>query len=149
LPEDPANKDIANGFWKYPYLDGRRMQVLPPAGGWLEVLKAFGSDHVQPMRRYSKRFLVLMIDFDKRPERLDRFKKAIPNDLEDRVFILGALGTPEQLSSAGLGSKEAIGRKLAQDCHQGRVTTWSHELLKHNAGELERLRKSVQPILFP
>jgi hypothetical protein len=148
LPEDDANRDIANGFWTYPYLDARRMRVLPPAGGWMKVLNSFESEHIPAMRRFPKRFLVLVIDFDEQPERLGLFKEAIPNDLEDRVFVLGAFGEPEDFSGTGLGTKESIGHRLARDCHEGTDTTWGHDLLKHNSGELARLREFVQPILF-
>lgn len=37
---------------------------------------------------------------------------------------------------------------MAEDCREGTNTMWDHELLRHNAGELERLRKRVRPILF-
>jgi hypothetical protein len=37
---------------------------------------------------------------------------------------------------------------LAKDCREETDTTWGHRLLRHNAGELDRLRKYVRPILF-
>jgi hypothetical protein len=39
--------------------------------------------------------------------------------------------------------------KLGMDCRDGTDTTWRHELLRHNAGELGRLNDRVRPILFP
>lgn len=51
LPEDDANKELANGFHSQ-VLSLRQMQVLRPAGGWSEVLKRFKSDHVTDMVRY-------------------------------------------------------------------------------------------------
>jgi hypothetical protein len=64
------------------------------------------------------------------------------------VFILGTLTEPEALKR-DLGSYETIGLALAQDCRDETDTTWGHDLLRHNAGELERLRETVRPILFP
>jgi hypothetical protein len=64
------------------------------------------------------------------------------------VFILGALTKPEALK-ADLGDYEIIGLKMARDCREETDTTWGHRLLRHNSSELDRLRASVRPILFP
>jgi hypothetical protein len=72
----------------------------------------------------------------------------VPERLRDRVYILGARSKPGHLTSAGLGSYEAIGRDLATDCREGTNRTWGHALLQHNASEVERLRQYVRPILF-
>ncbi|MGA3027288.1 MAG: hypothetical protein ABSF98_21220 [Bryobacteraceae bacterium] len=93
--------------------------------------------------------MVLSIDFDERyPERLAEAKNRIPEGLRDRVFILGAWSEPEALTRAGLGSPETIGRELARDCREDTDATWGHDLLRHNAGEIGRLRQHVRPILF-
>jgi hypothetical protein len=69
--------------------------------------------------------------------------------LSERVFILGSLDNPEGLTKAGLGSREAIGLAMAKDCRENTAKAWGHDLLRHNADELERLRAHVWPILFP
>lgn len=118
LPEDDANRGLANGF----LLDDsiairrRRIQVLEEAGGWAEVLERFKSDHVIEMDRNPHRFMVLLIDFDGREDRLDIAKAAIPERLTDRVLVLGALTEPEDLRRANLGSYETIGKTLADEC---------------------------------
>ena len=43
---------------------------------------------------------------------------------------------------------EDIGRAMAKDCREETNTTWGHGRLRHNAGELDRLRQHVRPILF-
>jgi hypothetical protein len=101
------------------------------------------------MNRYPARLMVLLIDFDGDKSRLDKAKAGIPNDLAERVFLLGALTKPEALRRAGLGSYEEIGLAMAEDCREGTETVWGHDLLRHNAAELERLNRSVRPILFP
>jgi hypothetical protein len=70
LPEDDANRQLANGF------------------------------HVSGMRKYTDRFMVLLIDFDDHLNRLKTMKDSIPEDLLDRVFILGTLSKPEALRQA-------------------------------------------------
>lgn len=148
LPEDDANRQLANGFLLDPFLSPRRIQVLEEVGGWNEVLERFKSDHIVGMDRYPDRYMVLLIDFDGREDRLVSAKAAIPAHLTDRVFILGVWIEPEALRQARLGSYEAIGSKMAKDCREQTDTTWGHGLLRHNSSELNRLRKHVVPILF-
>lgn len=148
LPEDDANRQMANGFILDPSLLIRNIQVLPVAGGRARVLEVFLTDHLAGMDRYPDRLMVLLIDFDDTTAWLDDAKARIPVHLTGRVFVLGALSDPEALRKASLGSYETIGLALAKDCRESSSTTWDHELLRHNALELERLRDLVQPLLF-
>lgn len=145
LPEDDADRQLANGFRLE--LDSnrqRQMQIDPVAGGWLAVLELFVSGYIPAMTRYPNRFIVLLVDFDRKDDRLDYAKTKIPDHLKDRVFILGVWSKPEDLRV----QLEEIGSGLARDCRDETDTTWGHELLRHNASELARLREQVRPILF-
>jgi hypothetical protein len=145
-PEDDADRQLANGFL-LELSPLAKIQVLPEAGGWRVVLDKFESDHVADMDRYTKRIMVLLIDFDGDEGRRDYAKRKIPDRLIDRVFILGALTDPEELRRS-LGSYETIGRALAKDCREEADATWGHNLLRHNAHEINRLRQHVRSILF-
>jgi len=148
LPEDKANRQLANGFWlEVDPTRQRQMQVHAVAGGWTEVLNLFSSVHVTEMDRCPTRFMVLLIDFDGNENRLNQAQHSIPQHLAERVFILGTLTEPEALKPH-LGPYEEIGSKLAKDCREATDDTWGHVLLQHNAGELARLREHVLPILF-
>ena len=147
LPEDDANRQLANGFQLDPCLASRRMQILDVAGGWQEVMHRFQTDHVPEMDRNANRFMVLLIDFDGREDRINTVKSVIPDRLKERVFVVGAWSEPETLR-LNLGSYETIGLALARDCRDNTDVTWSHNLLGHNAAELARLRKDVRRILF-
>ena len=148
LPEDDANRQLANGFLLDPFLS-TQIQVLEVAGGWLKVLECFQSDHVRAMAAYPNRTMVLLIDFDGQPIRLDRARAAVPANLMDRVFVLGVLTEPEGLTASVGCHYEEIGRAVARDCREETTETWGHDLLRHNASELERMRQRVRPILFP
>ena len=149
LPEDDANRDLVIGFRSDASVEFRRIQVEDVAGGWRRVLELFQSDYLDGMRANALRCMVLLFDFEVYPEEwVDLAKAHIPDDVKERVFILGALTTPEELK-ARLGSYETIGKAAAKDCRDGTDTTWGHALLKHNANELDRLRQQVRPILFP
>jgi hypothetical protein len=146
LPEDDANRAMANGF--YLRIDApRQMALLRPAGGWHKVLECFKSDHIAEMEVQSNRFMVLLLDFDCSADRLEDAKAAIPDHLADRVFILGVWSEPEDLKK-DLGTFEKIGMQMADDCLEDTDKTWGHYLLLHNSSELERLRERVSSILF-
>lgn len=148
LPEDDANRQLANGFCRDVGLITRSMQVLPAAGGWVKALEQFEAEHVGGMVKYPNRHMLLLIDFDGRLERLADAKARIPGQVADRVFVLGVLTQPEELKSAMATSYEEIGMALAQDCREGTDVTWGHDLLRHNADEIERLRHTMRPFLF-
>lgn len=147
LPEDDANRQIANGFLLEPALIDRQIRILEEAGGWNEVLKRFDSVHADEMDRFPERLMVLLIDFDGNEGRLEVAKNKIPQHLKDRVFILGTLNEPEDLKQ-DLGSYEAIGLAMAKDCREETNAVWEHLQLRHNSTEIHRLRLHVRPILF-
>ena len=148
LPEDDANRQLANGFIQDQDVSTRRIQVLEPAGGWMRVMECFKSDHVRAMETCPLRSMVLLIDFDGKKDRMNLAKEVIPSHLTERVFVLGVLTEPEDLRKASLGSYETIGRAMAKDCREETDTPWGHDLLQHSAGEIGRLRDSVRPFLF-
>jgi hypothetical protein len=148
VPEDNADRQIANGFLLHQSLNARAIQVLPPCGGWKKVVDSFHRDHKEYMHACLHRFLVLVVDFDRRSDRFSKIVDDIPEPLRDRVFVLGAQKEPEELRKANLGSFEEIGKRLADDCYAGERKTWGHALLKHNAAEIARMYETVRPILF-
>ena len=148
LPEDDANRQIANGFLLNPDLNERAIQVLPIIGGWGKVVDEFENVHTPEMQKYPERRLVLIIDFDDHAERLGLVKDKIPKELSDRVFILGVLSEPEDLKASLRKNFEDLGRSLSQDCSDNTRRVWGHDLLKHNETELGRMVSSVKPFLF-
>jgi hypothetical protein len=147
LPEDDANRQLALGF-RLQVSSHRQFEIQPPAGGWGKVLDCFESDHIGEMEKCPNRYMVLLIDFDSKEDRLQYAKDKIPGHLAERVFVLGTLSEPEALRASLGCSYEMIGSKLAVDCRDGTSTAWDHPLLRHNAEEVKRLRASVRPILF-
>jgi hypothetical protein len=148
LPEDDANRQIANGFeLELPMGTSRQFQILPIAGGWREVLAQFKADHIAGMNTYPNRSMIFLLDFDDQPDRRDDVMREVPDHLRHRVFLLGVNPEPEDLRR-DLGSYETIGRNLAIDCRDGTNITWQHRRLSHNAAEVSRLRQQVQSILF-
>src|SRR5258708_6041866 len=123
LPEDDANRQLAIGF-VLELSPLASIKVLPVTGGWINALESFKADHVGVMNKYPSRFMVVLIDFDGRDDRLKQAKAAIPGHLIDRVFILGVWTEPGDLK-AEFGTYETIGRALARDCGKETDSTWA------------------------
>ncbi len=148
LPEDDANRQIANGFIQNSKVNERAIQVLPIANGWEKVVDNFKKNHVSDMRKNPERRIVLLIDFDQKEDRLSYVNSQLPEDLKARVFVLGVFSEPEKLRSDTKKNFEKIGETLANDCTNNTNELWGHSLLNHNKTELERLISSVKPFLF-
>jgi len=150
LPEDEANIQIATGFVLHPNLNDRAIQVMPPLRGWKKVVEAFTEEYApEMMGKYSDRMIVLLRDFDNNYEsRLSYVKDQIPEELKARVFVLGVLSEPENLSRDIKNNFEQIGEALAKDCPDKTNELWEHNLLKHNKRELDRMPSYVKPLLF-
>ncbi|MDZ7812931.1 MAG: hypothetical protein U5L74_07375 [Ideonella sp.] len=149
LVEDRADEKIANGFLLDPSVKQRNIQVLRPSGGWSKVLDSFLKDHVAGLRKWAGRHLVLLIDFDGKIEsRTERFASQFPEDVRDRVFLLGTRGEPEQLRKQYGDSLEKAGKQLAGECYREETDLWNHALLAHNLAERARLNAKVRSIIF-
>jgi len=150
LPEDDQNRQLAVGFSLHSAIKPRSIKVLPLADGWKKVLESFAKNQLGDLRRTPERRLVLMMDFDGHEERLSYAKDHVPDDVRDRVFILGARQEPQDIKRAmpNIGALEAIGTALAEDCLTNARAIWNHPELACNSGELERLNAAVKPWLF-
>ncbi|WP_207878180.1 hypothetical protein [Pseudomonas sp. 32_A] len=149
LPEDDANRQLANGFLQNPSVNLRAVQVLPPSGGWAKVHTDFIESYVAQLRNHPHGHLALLIDFDSNVEERTRFfKKDFPRDVADRVYLLGTLEEPEPLRVLRRMSLEKIGEELSTSCYEGNDQPWRHDHLQHNLAELQRLIANVKPFLY-
>jgi hypothetical protein len=149
LPEDDANKDIANGFLLDSRVWPRKIQVLPPAGGWSKTIDCVANDHAPGMQKFPERRLLLLIDFDNDVvNRLAIVSAKIPSAFSNRVYVLGVSSEPEMLRTACAKKLEPIGEALAGECAGNQQSLWAHPLLAHNGPELTRLIQDVKPFLL-
>ena len=147
LPEDDANRELANGF--ITEVASRKIQVLTPARGWSAVRDQLVRDHLAELRKYQFRHMVLLLDFDNNiDQRTETIAEAIPDEVKSRLFLLGVRSEPEALRTALASSYEQIGRKMAQECREDSQQVWAHGLLQHNLPELARLSSAVRAFLF-
>lgn len=148
LPEDDANRQLANGFLLHQEINQRTVQIRNPAGGCEKVLKKFQTDYLDGMKKYPCRIMLFLIDFDKKNERLKYIRSKIPQELADRVFVLGVWSEPEQLRTSTGKTFEKIGCSLAEGCPKSKNDLWDDNLLRHNQAELERIIASTASFLF-
>lgn len=150
VPEDDANRELANGFLLHPNLDPTAIDIRPAAGGWPKVLDATVQQHALDLRRYPDRHLVLLVDLDGQGDhRIQHFRDRYPADVHDRIYLLSTKNEPERLKAAQGRSLEKLGEELAEACAQGAGGLWLDDQLQHNQPELDRLMISVKPVLFP
>ncbi len=149
IPEDDADRQIADGFVLHPRVKEARVQVLPPAGGFSKVLETFRDEYIPILRAHPTTHVVMLIDFDDQVEkRKADFEEEIPADLKTRVFVIGSKHTPETLRREAKKSFEEIGNSLADDCGAGTAALWGHEQFSHNDADRQRLHQTVKPFLF-
>ncbi len=149
IPEDEANRDIVNGFSCCVKINHRQFWVKPPAGGWIK-----GRDQLYElakgyMRRYDQSYAVLIVDFDNEKDRGSQIRDELPEEVRDRVFVIGALTDPESLKRATGLRFEELGGKIAEGCIELNDVFWrQQELLSHNLQEVCRLSGSVRELFF-
>lgn len=149
IPEDDADRQIADGFVLHPRVKETRIQVVPPAGGWFKVLKTFLDEYVSKLRDYPEAHVVMHIDFDDQVEkRKADSEQEIPAQFKARVFVIGSKHTLEALKKDVKKTFEDIGSSLAADCEEGIAGFWGHEQLSHNDADRKRLVETVVPFLF-
>lgn len=143
IPEDDANRQMIVGFSNHLSVDPRKIHIANVAGGWMKALELFEGCHASLMRKFDKRHVLILIDFDESEDRIQKAKEVVPADLQSRVFVLGSFSDPERLS-AGLNlKKEGVGLALADECVNKSGEVWGHPLLKHNQSELERMKSGI------
>jgi hypothetical protein len=143
IPEDDANRQIMTGFNTHLDVDSRKVKIEPVAGGWKKALELFASDYVAGMVKYEKRHVLILIDLDGHIDRLEEAKKYIPDNLRERVFVMGCLDEPERMREATGMSKEKLGEALAGACLSRQGEVWNNEMLVHNQKELERMNSTI------
>jgi len=148
IPEDDADRQFAAGFELDYRLTPRAMQVMPVAGGWKKVVDKIHNVYVSKVRSNPNTHVVGIIDGDECPDRIATQLSLIPEDVRDRIFLLGTLDDPQAFKRSVNLSFEKIGIRLADECAQREFTLWRHEHLSHIREEIERATATLRPVLF-
>lgn len=144
IPEDDANRDIVTGFRNHHSVKSWQIQVENVAGGWKKAADTFVEEYAKPMKeKFEMRHVLILIDFDERENRFEYVRNMIPEDLRNRVFIMGYQDEPERVRAATGLTKEKLGEALAEACASGTDGLWANEILVHNRPELQRMRETI------
>lgn len=145
IPEDDANRQIAVGFQIA--CNTAQIDIRELGKGWSKTVNAFIEQQIPMMRKYDKRHVILLIDFDNQTNRLDEIQIQIPEEFKLRTFIIGSLKTPEDVRNTLQLTFEKIGQTAFLDCNNSSSSFWSNAQLLHNEAELNRLKQVLCSVL--
>ena len=144
IPEDDKDRSIALGALGALNINAK---VMGNTRGWRKVEKLLNKEYIPRLRNNANTHLVIVIDFDNWGEQ--RYEKVIswvPNELKDRVFILGPAKEPKDLKRELKlrMSFEEIGGTLVTDCDEEHISPlWDREMLSHTKPEFRRLLDTI------
>lgn len=149
IPEDQAVRDMVNGFSTLLEINERQFYVYDLARGWergKETLLKLSKGY---MREYPSSYALLIVDFDRNAHRGSEIKNQIPEEVRDRVFVVGVLNEPVNLKNSTGMKFEQLGLQIAEGCKDSNIDFWERqELLAHNVDEIRRLSKAVRNLFF-
>jgi hypothetical protein len=148
IPEDDADRQIVNGFAFHHGITSGSLQVMPIAGGWAKVIETINDEYVPKLRNSTHAHVLGVIDCDEDTERIPSELAKFPDELRDRIFLLGPFDEPEAFKKALNKQFQVIGELLANECYSGEFEIWNHEHLAHIANEIQRANGRLNPVLF-
>jgi len=158
-PEDPKTKDLADALKTAKFgsvFDQRRINVKPSCRGWEDAVEIAIKNC--DLKRFSKRRIIILIDFDKQGTRLSEVKQRIPPECASKFYIVGWSGNIEELKHqtdcAGKGVHK-LAEKLVDDCQPECHGLWERpefaqmrESTSDSKSECERLRAELLPLIL-
>ncbi len=140
--EDEKYQRIMNGVNLSLHVNASVIKISNFSGGWGKVFKDFQSS-ISILEKFQKRHTLLLMDFDDDFEsRLEEFHNLVPDELKNRVFILGIDNKEsEDLARFFKCNIEEVGKKLVEDCPNGNLSNWRNIHLECNLLEIERMRQ--------
>jgi hypothetical protein len=140
---------MVNGFSTLLEINERQFYVYDLARGWergKETLLKLSKGY---MREYPSSYALLIVDFDGNAHRGSEIKNQIPEEVRDRVFVVGVLNEPENLKNSTGMKFEQLGLQIAEGCKDSNIDFWERqEPLAHNVDEIRRLSKAVRNLFF-
>jgi hypothetical protein len=140
---------MVNGFSTLLEINERQFYVYDLARGWergKETLLKLSKGY---MREYPSSYALLIVDFDGNAHRGSEIKNQIPEEVRDRVFVVGVLNEPVNLKNSTGMKFEQLGLQIAEGCKDSNIDFWERqELLAHNVDEIRRLSKAVRNLFF-
>lgn len=150
IPEDDADRELAIGFLNHYAVNDGVVAPRDPAGGWPKVLAVFKEEYIRLLHACRYAHVVMLIDFDSKDveKRMSLFQESTPEDVKNRVFVIGPRHEPEAAQRDLKMTREQIGSALAEECRTGTFELWRGPHFEHNNAELQRLVAVIKPFVF-
>jgi len=146
LLEDEEYQKIMNGVNLSLHVNNDVVKISHLSGGWGKVLEDFRDpkNSIGLLKKFQKRHALLLMDFDYEfNSRLEEFRQLVPDELKNRVFILGIDNKEsEDLAKYFKCNSEEVGKKLIENCPNGDLLHWQNIHLRCNLSEIERMREA-------
>lgn len=141
--EDEEYQKIMNGVNLSHHIDSAVIKISNFSDGWGKVFKDFQSS-IKLLKKFQERHILLLMDFDYEfDSRLEKFHKSVPEELKNRVFILGIDNKEsEDLAKYFKCNTEEVGKKLVKDCPDSDLSSWKNTHLECNLSEIERMKQN-------
>lgn len=162
LCEDAINRDIAKGFILglhdlHGFLNPSPIETHHElAAGWCKAIDNLENSWINKLQDNPNLFLLVLIDSDGRMDRIQEIKSKLPNDLINRISVMGCFHQPEtlkkqahtaikQMDKKAKVSDENVGKALFQHCKDNPENNlWHSDELKHNLAEIEQLKENTK-----
>jgi len=145
IPEDDDDRAFAEGARGA--LPAMNVKIVANSNGWPKIEKLLAGVYNKRLRANANEHLLILIDFDtKGQKRYDKVFGWVPEDVKDRVFIIGPEKEPKDLKKS-LKLKMSfwqMGDQLVSDCDEQQINPlWDHDMLSHNKPEFRRLLDTI------
>ena len=146
-PEDDADRQIAVGFQMHLEAKGE-MQIVDVARGWLKVVGVIKDEYVPLLKNNLNSHVLGIIDCDKDADRIAEQLENFPEDIRNRIFLLGVNENPQEFKRSAKMHFAKIGEKLADECYKDELDLWNHEMLSYSSSEALRAKDALRELVF-
>ena len=147
VPEDDADRQIAVGFQMHLEAKGE-MQIVDVARGWLKVVGVIKDEYVPLLKNNLNSHVLGIIDCDKDVDRIAEQLENFPEDIRNRIFLLGVNENPQEFKRSAKMHFAEIGEKLADECYKDELDLWNHEMLSYSSSEALRAKDVLRELVF-
>lgn len=147
VPEDDADRQIAVGFQMHLEAKGE-MQIVDVARGWLKVVGVIKDEYVPLLKNNLNSHVLGIIDCDKDADRIAGQLENFPEDIRNRIFLLGVNENPQEFKRSAKMHFAEIGEKLADECYKDELDLWNHEMLSYSSSEALRAKDVLRELVF-
>lgn len=141
--EDEEYQKIMIGVNLSQHVNDGVIKICNFSDGWGKVFKDL-ENSINLLKKFTDRHIVLLMDFDHDFEtRIEEFRKLVPSEFKNRIFILGIdHKESEDLAKYFKCNAENVGKKLVENCPNSDLSNWENIHLSCNKPEIMRMKEA-------